>query len=190
MAILQLILISVGLAMDAFAVSVCRGLKMEKMNYPQAAAIALCFGGFQALMPFLGWAVGIQFEQYITKFDHWIAFLLLAFIGGKMIWEALKGGEEDCCPGNDSLHLKELLLMGIATSIDALAVGITFALLPDTNIALSVAFIGIITFALSFVGVIIGNKFGSRFKRRAELFGGAVLILIGIKILTEHLFFS
>lgn len=187
MSIIELILISVGLSMDAFAVSVCRGLKMRKFNVKHALLIALCFGGFQALMPFLGWVVGIQFEQYIVSFDHWVAFLLLLFIGGKMIWEALKGGDEDCGTGDETLVAREILLMGVATSIDALAVGITFALLPGIHIGLSVAVIGCITFVLALAGVWIGNRFGSKFQSKAEIAGGVILIIIGLKILLEHM---
>lgn len=187
MSFFMLVLTSVGLAMDAFAVSVCRGLKMRKFNTTHAVAIGVCFGGFQALMPFLGWAIGIQFEKYIVNFDHWIAFLLLGFIGGKMIWEALKSDDDDCGCDDQGLNVKELLIMGLATSIDALAVGITFALLPGVHIGLSVLTIGLITFFISFAGVAVGNRFGSKYKSKAELAGGIILVLIGVKILLEHL---
>ena len=190
MSTLELILIAVGLAMDAFAVAVCRGLKMKKLNYAHGTVIALFFGGFQALMPLIGWFLGFKFEQYIVSIDHWIAFILLSFIGGRMIYEAVKDGNEDecgCC-GSGKLDLKELTVMAIATSIDALAVGITFAFLR-VNIVLSASLIGVITFAICFAGVVIGHVFGSKLKNRAEIVGGVILILIGIKILLDHLSF-
>ncbi|MCM1283553.1 MAG: manganese efflux pump MntP family protein [Muribaculaceae bacterium] len=184
---IELFLIGVGLSMDAFAVSVCKGLAMEKVNKKQAVVIGLYFGGFQALMPMLGWLLGIRFQKYITSIDHWVAFVLLAFIGGKMIAEALREKEEiDSGPKDQPLDHKELLLLAIATSIDALAVGITFAFL-DTPILEAIAIIGCTTFALSIVGVIVGNFFGTRYKKRAEISGGIILILIGLKILLEHL---
>ena len=185
MGFLELLLLGVGLSMDAFAVAICKGLKMPKLNYKQTALIALFFGGFQALMPLIGWLLGTRFEKYITDFDHWIAFGLLLFIGGKMIWEAVKGGEEDEDDGR--FDIKELFLMAIATSIDALAVGITFALLPDVNIVAAVLFIGATTFILSAIGLKVGNVFGTKYKSKAELAGGVILILIGTKILLEHL---
>lgn len=188
MSAIELILIAVGLAMDAFAVAVCRGLKMKKLNYAHGTVIALFFGGFQMLMPLLGWFLGFKFEKYIVSVDHWIAFVLLAFIGGKMIYESLKNndGEDECACCGEKLDLKELTVMAVATSIDALAVGITFAFLR-VNIILSASLIGIITFAISFAGVIIGHVFGSKLKSRAELAGGLILVLIGIKILLDHL---
>lgn len=175
--------------MDAFAVAVCKGLGMKKLNRTHALTIALFFGGFQALMPFVGWLLGSQFERYIIQFDHWIAFVLLGFIGGKMIADALKEGDEckECAKDSDSPDLRELLMLAVATSIDALAVGVTFALLPNTDIGLCVGTIGIVTFALSLLGVWVGNRFGSRYKSRAELAGGVILVLIGLKILLEHL---
>lgn len=179
----ELFLIAVGLSMDAFAVAICKGLKMPKLNRKQAFVIALFFGGFQALMPFLGWVLGIGFEKYIASVDHYIAFALLAFIGGKMIFDSFKKDEED---EDYRFDLKELLLMAIATSIDALAVGITFAVL-GVNVALSVSVIGAVTFFLSLVGVFIGHRFGARFHGKAELAGGVILVLIGLKILLEHL---
>lgn len=187
MGIFEVIAVAVGLAMDAFAVSICKGLKMRKINYKHTAIIALFFGGFQALMPFIGWLLGKQFEQYIVSIDHWIAFVLLAFIGGKMIYESFKKEDEDneC---EEKLDLKELTVMAIATSIDALAVGITFAFLPKIlSIGTAVSIIGLLTFVICFVGVLIGNKFGAKFKNKAELAGGIVLVFIGVKILLEHL---
>ena len=175
--------------MDAFAVAVCKGAV-----HAQNKLLARCdnrtfFGGFQALMPLVGWLIGKQFERYITSFDHWIAFILLLIIGGKMAYEAIFGKEEaDACDtdAQDRLNYKELFTMAVATSIDALAVGVTFAFL-NINIWAAISIIGITTFVLSFIGVVIGNKFGSIYKRKAEIAGGVVLILIGLKILLEHL---
>lgn len=189
MDIFKLFLIAVGLSMDAFAVALCKGLNMRKINYKHGAVIALFFGGFQAAMPLIGWAVGIRFEEYVTSIDHWIAFILLAIIGGKMVYEAIsdKDSEDDytSCK-TDKLDLKELAIMAVATSIDALAVGISFAFL-NINIVPAVTLIGITTFILSFAGVIIGNNFGLKFKEKAEIAGGVILIFIGLKILLEHL---
>lgn len=182
----EIIAIAVGLAMDAFAVSICKGLTMPKLKYSRALIIAVFFGGAQALMPLIGWLLGRSFESYITNIDHWIAFALLAFLGGKMILEALKPEEEEECACGDKLDFKELTVMAIATSIDALAIGITFAFFK-VNISLSVSLIGVITFVICFIGVIIGHIFGAKFKNKAEIFGGAVLVLLGIKILLEHL---
>lgn len=188
MGFLELFLIGAGLSMDAFAVAVCKGLSMRKINYSHAVIIALFFGGFQALMPLLGWLAGKQFERYITSIDHWIAFALLLIIGGKMAYEAIteKSSDEKC--GIDphlKLNYKELFTLAVATSIDALAVGVTFAFL-NVNIWAAISIIGITTFILSFVGVIVGNKFGSIYKRKAEIAGGVVLILMGLKILLER----
>lgn len=184
----ELFLIGVGLSMDAFAVSVCKGLNMrEKINYKHAFIIALFFGGFQALMPAIGYFLGRNFEKYITAFDHWIAFGLLAFIGIKMIIDAVKEWNcEDKAEDSDKLDIKELFMLAVATSIDALAVGITFAFL-QVSIGAAVSIIGVTTFVLSIVGVVIGNKFGSKYKSKAELAGGIILVLIGLKILLEHL---
>ena len=188
MGIIELFLIGVGLSMDAFAVAICKGLNMRKMNYKQATVIALFFGGFQAFMPFLGWSLGRFFEHYIVSFDHWIAFILLAIIGGNMIKEALSDEEEEieCGSCHDALDLKELLMLAIATSIDALAVGVTFAFLR-VNILPAITLIGITTFIISFAGVNIGHRFGSKYEQKAELAGGIILICIGLKILLEHL---
>ena len=184
---LMLFLIGVGLAMDAFAVSICKGLAMRKVNKAQAVVIALFFGGFQALMPLIGWLLGTNFEQYITSFDHWIAFILLGLIGGKMILEVIKGEEEEVIEEMDPpLDIKELFLLAIATSIDALAVGVTFAFLSYPIIP-AITIIGVTTFVISFAGVFIGNFFGSKYKSKAELVGGIILVLIGLKILLEHL---
>lgn len=182
---LEIILIAIGLAMDAFAVSVCKGLKMtDRIDFKYALIIALFFGVFQAGMPLIGWIMGIQFESYITSIDHWIGFILLVFIGAKMIYEAFGSNEDD---GEIKYDLKEITLLAVATSIDALAVGITFAFMDNVNIWSSILYIGLITFALSVVGVIIGNKFGMRFKTKAEVAGGVILILIGVKILLSGL---
>ncbi len=187
MGFLEVFLIGVGLSMDAFAVAVCKGLCMKRLDVRQTAVIALFFGGFQALMPLAGWALGRQFESYITAVDHWIAFVLLALIGGKMLWEAFHGeGSGECPVDGAELDLKELALLAVATSIDALAVGITFAFL-QVDIALSAAMIGATTFVLSAVGVAAGHFFGARFEKPASVVGGTVLVLIGCKILLEHL---
>lgn len=190
MGILELFLIGVSLSMDAFAVAVCHGLSMPKLNLRHGAVIALFFGGFQALMPFLGWLLGSQFAQYIESVDHWVAFGLLALIGGNMVREALspEDEEESACPAADRLDLKRLFMMAVATSIDALAVGITFAFF-SVPIGPAVSIIGATTFCISLGGVVIGNFFGTRYKQRAELTGGIVLILLGTKILLEHLGF-
>lgn len=185
MGTIELILLSVGLAMDAFAVAICKGLNMRKMNYKNALILALFFGGFQALMPAIGYLLGKQFEKYITSIDHWIAFILLSIIGIQMIAESFKK-DDDKEEDADKLNLKEYFMLAIATSIDALAVGISLAFL-SVSLVKSVSFIGIITFVISFFGVFIGNKFGARFKSKAEFAGGAILILIALKILLGHL---
>lgn len=185
--LITVFLTGIALSMDAFAVAICKGLKMQKINYKQMSLIALFFGGFQALMPFIGWTLGHSFKNYIESFDHWVAFILLAFIGGKMIYESFKGEDDDDCGGFD---IKELFVMAVATSIDAMAAGIAFAIDGvDTlvDILLSVLIIGITTFILSAIGVFIGHKFGAVYKSKAELAGGIILILIGAKILLEHL---
>ncbi len=192
MRVVELLLVAIGLSMDAFAVSVCQGLKMRKVKYKDSLIIALFFGGFQAAMPVIGWALGKQFERYITSVDHWIAFALLGIIGINMVREALKKEDAECevCKDvtNDdkTLDLKELTMLAVATSIDALAVGITFAFLK-VDIVPAASFIGIITFLVSLVGILIGKIFGARYKNKAELLGGIILILIGLKILLEHL---
>lgn len=188
MGIIELALIGAGLSMDAFAVSVCKGLGMKRLNMRQAFVIALFFGVFQAVMPVIGWVLGTGFQSYISPVDHWIAFALLAFIGGKMLFDAFHDDErdDDAASANAPLDLKELTMLAIATSIDALAVGITFAFL-QVDIVPAVTLIGVITFALSFAGVAIGHFFGARFEKPATIVGGVVLILIGLKILLEHL---
>ncbi len=183
MGIVELLLLAVGLSMDAFAVSVCKGLAMERISVKKMCIVGAWFGGFQALMPALGYLLGSLFAGYINAFDHWVAFVLLGIIGGNMIKEAVSPDEERA---SGSLAWKGMLLMAIATSIDALAVGITFAFL-DVNVPFAVLFIGVTTFLLSAVGVKVGSVFGTRYKARAELAGGVILILLGLKILAEHM---
>jgi putative Mn2+ efflux pump MntP len=191
MGFLELFLIGVGLSADAFAAAICKGLSMRKINYRQSGLVALFFGGFQAAMPFVGYLLGTSFESYIKNFDHWIAFVLLAFIGGKMIFDTIRGDDDACgdsCDLNDKLNYKELVVMAIATSIDALAVGIAMACLSGgMNVGAAIAIIGVITLVICFAGVIIGNKFGAKFEKNASYAGGVILILIGLKILLEHL---
>ena len=217
MSLFELFLIAVGLSMDAFAVAICEGLGMKKLDMHQALVIGLFFGGFQALMPFIGWMLGsqfaariqsfdhwflgAQFASLVTPIDHWIAFILLAFIGGKMLFDAIKGDDEsetakdgEGAPKDGEgakgsaprLDLRELTMLAIATSIDALAVGITFAFL-DVDIVLAASFIGVVTFVLSVIGVAVGNQFGSRWEKPSAIVGGVVLILIGVRILLEHI---
>lgn len=184
--LLDLFMIAIGLSMDAFAVSLSKGLGMRKLNYQHAFIIAAFFGGFQALMPLLGWLLGKQFAEYIQSYDHWVAFILLSFIGGKMLFEAFKKEEGDFFKVYNILKIKEVFFLAVATSIDALAVGITFAFL-QVSILPSIALIGITTFCLAFIGVIIGNQFAAKFENKAEIAGGLVLILIGLKILLQDL---
>ena len=192
MGFLELFLLAIGLSMDAFAVSVCKGLAMQKVTFRNAAICGVWFGGFQALMPFIGYLLGSGFEKYINAVAPWIACVLLALIGGNMIREALSKDDEDT---SAALDVKTMFLMALATSIDALAVGITFACVPVEIIAASplvntlvaVCLIGATTFVLSCAGVKAGSVFGSRYKSKAEFVGGTILILIGVKILLEHL---
>lgn len=187
MGFLELFFIGVGLSMDAFAVAVCQGLCMQRLRLRYACVIALFFGGFQALMPFVGWLLGAQFAGSIQSLDHWIAFVLLAFIGGKMVWEALSPQEEEqSCAVSEKLDYRQLLLMAVATSIDALAVGVTFAFL-NVPILPAITIIGCTTFCISLAGVAIGVLFGGKLQRWAELAGGVILVLLGCKILLEHL---
>lgn len=183
MGILEIFLVGVGLAMDAFAVSICKGLSMKKLDWKKAIIIALYFGIFQAVMPVIGYFLGTTFESLVTQIDHWIAFILLGIIGINMIKEAFSNDSENV---NDKVDFKTMIILAIATSIDALAIGITFAFFK-TNLLLAVIIIGIITFMLSLIGVKIGNKFGNKYEKKAEIFGGVILILIGVKILIEHL---
>jgi putative Mn2+ efflux pump MntP len=186
MSLFDLVIIAIGLSMDAFAVSICKGLSVNRIQTRHVMAVGLYFGGFQALMPVIGYLLGRQFESMITNIDHWIAFALLAIIGGNMIREALSGEEE---APDASFSFKTMLPLAVATSIDALAIGVTFAFL-GVNIAPSVALIGLTTFALSAAGLGIGNAFGTRYKTKSEVLGGAILICLGLKILVEHLFFG
>ena len=185
MTFFELFLIGIGLSMDAFAVSICKGLSMQKIDKKYTLCIGLFFGGFQALMPLTGYLLGSQFSGYIERFDHWIAFVLLALIGFNMIKESREEEEEEEKP-YAGVNFKELLILAVATSIDALAVGITFAFLR-VDILTSVGLIGVTTFALSIVGVAVGHRFGARYEKPATVAGGIVLILIGLKILLEHL---
>jgi putative Mn2+ efflux pump MntP len=182
MSFLELFLIAVGLSMDAFAVSICKGLSLKKLKPQHAVLVGLYFGGFQALMPIIGWALGYKFEHVIKSVDHWIAFGLLTIIGLSMIRESRSGAEEL----NDDFGFRTMLLLAVATSIDALAVGVTFAFL-QVRILPAAGLIGVTTFLLSALGIRIGSVFGARFKSGAELAGGVILILIGVKILLEHL---
>lgn len=183
MGILGIFLIGVGLAMDAFAVSICKGLSMKKLNYKKMIIIALYFGLFQGLMPLIGYLLGTSFQSIIESVDHWIAFILLSLIGANMIRETFSEEEDNI---NDKVDFKTMILLAIATSIDALVVGVTFAFLK-VNLILSVLIIGVVTFILSLIGVFIGNKFGNKHEKVASIIGGIILLLMGIKILIEHL---
>ena len=183
MTLLELFILAVGLSMDAFAVSVCKGLALGKIKVKHCLIVGAWFGGFQALMPLIGWFLGSRFEQYIRAFDHWVAFGLLVAIGANMLREALSGEEEKA---DASLAFKTMLVMAVATSIDALAVGITFAFLR-VRILPAVLFIGVTTFLLSMLGVKAGSLFGEKYQKKAEIAGGIILILLGVKILLEHL---
>ena len=187
MTIAELIFIAVGLSMDAFAVAICKGLCTEKVKIKHMAITGAWFGGFQGLMPLIGFLLGSAFAKYIEPVDHWIAFLLLGLLGANMIKESFSKEEEACDVNSSSFGFKVMLVMAVATSIDALAVGITFALLPNVNIWVAIGSIGVITFILSAIGVKIGSVFGAKNKKYAELLGGIVLVLIGLKILLEHL---
>ena len=183
MSFASVFLIGVSLSMDAFAVSICKGLSVGRVSPRHALTCGVWFGGFQALMPLLGWVLGSQFASYIQNIDHWVAFVLLALIGGNMIRESRDTDEENL---SDSFSFATMLPLAVATSIDALAVGVTFAFL-QVDIVPAVCFIGVTTFVLSCIGIKAGNVFGAKYKSRAELFGGVVLILMGLKILLEHL---
>ena len=188
MGFLELFLLAVGLSMDAFAVSICKGLATKKAGLKESAICGVWFGGFQALMPLIGFFLGALFADAIQAFDHWVAFGLLAIIGANMLKEFF---EKECCEcennSNNDFAFKTMLVMAIATSIDALAVGISLAMAGNVNIFAAVALIGVTTFAFSALGVKIGNVFGSRFEKPAQLCGGIILILLGVKILLEHL---
>ncbi len=186
MTVFEIFLIGIGLSMDAFAVSVCKGLSAGKVGFKHMALAGVWFGGFQALMPLIGYLLGSTFEQYVKSIDHWIAFILLSIIGANMIKESFDKEENG---QNSSFAFLGMLMVAVATSIDALAVGITFAFL-QVNIWLAIAIIGCTTFIISAAGIKVGSIFGIKYKSKAEFFGGAVLICLGIKILVEHLFFS
>ena len=183
MGTIELLFLSIGLAMDAFTVSICKGISMQKMDWKKACIIGLWFGGFQALMPLIGYFLGTTFESLVTSVDHWIAFILLGYIGGKMIKDAFSKEEEK---SDDDVSFKTMFVLAVATSIDALAVGITFAFF-DINMFVAIPMIGITSFILPLFGTKIGNKFGDRYERKAELAGGIILMLLGLKILLEHL---
>ena len=182
MTICEIILTGIGLSMDAFAVSLVRGLSMKKFDVKQAVIVAFTFGAFQAIMPLIGWLLGSSFRKYIVNFDHWVAFGLLVIIGGKMIFDAVKGDDDEI----KSFDVKNLLIMAVATSIDALAVGVSLSFL-DVNLASAVTIIGVVTFIICMIGVGIGHLVGSKFRKRSAIIGGVVLIAIGTKILLEHL---
>ena len=184
--VVELFLIGVALSMDAFAVSMCKGLSMRKLNHKHAFVISLFFGGFQAIMPLIGWFLGTSVSGYIEALDHWVAFALLAIIGGRMVW----GARDDSCEtesGPVELTCRRLVMLAVATSIDALAVGVSMAFMKNVNIFSSALVIGVVAFGLSVVGGLAGRRLGCLFQKRAELVGGLVLIGIGLKILLEHL---
>lgn len=188
MGLIELFILAVGLSMDAFAVSICKGLSVKKVGVKECCIVGVWFGGFQALMPLIGYLLGSQFKDYITSIDHWIAFILLLIIGVNMIRESRqKEEDEEVCPKEENpFAFKTMLMLAVATSIDALAVGITLAFL-NVALAPSVTFIGVTTFVISAVGIRIGNIFGMKYKAKAEFAGGLILICIGVKILLEHL---
>ena len=184
----ELLLLALGVSMDAFAVSICKGLAMKKATLREGMICGLWFGGFQALMPLIGFFLGTLFAEAIQAIDHWVAFVLLGIIGVNMLKEAF-GGEEKCCEceGNADLSVRTMFVMAVATSIDALAVGISLAMAGNVNIFAAVLLIGVFTCAMSAIGVKVGNVFGSKFEKKAQFAGGAILILLGLKILLEHL---
>lgn len=189
MSYIEILLVGIGLSMDAFAASICQGLSMKKLSIKSMLIIGLFFGGFQALMPTVGFFLGTQFEAYIVSIDHWVAFALLSFIGGKMLFDVIKG-EDDGDEINEEkeykLDIKNIAVLAVATSIDALAVGISMAFL-SVDIISAASMIGVTTFVISSAGVVIGHKFGTKYKDKATMVGGLILILIGVKILLEHL---
>lgn len=189
MSLYELFILAVGLSMDAFSVAVCKGLSVQKLQKKHYFIVGAWFGGFQALMPAIGYLLGSTFKKYIENYDHWVAFVLLVLIGANMLREAFSKEDDDDDKGEKSasFSFKSMLVLAVATSIDALAVGVSFALLPNVNITAAVLFIGAITFVLSAVGLKVGNVFGTKYKQKAEIVGGIILILIGIKILLEHL---
>ena len=186
MSLIELILLAVGLSMDAFSVAVCKGLALRSVRPKHMIIVGLWFGGFQALMPMIGYFLGDRFAARISRYDHWIILILLSFIGVNMIREALSGEDKDDDAADAALSFKPMLILAVATSIDALAVGVTFAFL-EVNILAAASLIGVITFALSALGVKVGSLFGLRYKAKAEICGGVILVLLGVKILLEHL---
>ena len=189
MGIIEIFMLAVGLSMDAFAVSICKGLCMKKATLKAQATCGVWFGGFQGLMPLIGFFLGTLFAEAIQAFDHWVAFVLLAIIGANMLKEAFSKETEEACDVNGEVDMsaKTMFVMAVATSIDALAVGISLAMAGDVNIWLAVAMIGVTTFILSAIGVKVGNVFGSRYEKKAQFCGGVILVLLGLKILLEHL---
>lgn len=183
----ELFLLAIGLSMDAFAVSLCKGLSVEKVKLKNMIACGGWFGGFQALMPLIGFFIGSLFAEYIVSFDHWVAFILLALIGGNMIKEAFSKCEECGDEKDADFSFKTMLVMAIATSIDALAIGVSLSMAGGVDIWLSIALIGVVTFILSALGVRLGAVFGAKYKKKAELLGGVILVILGLKILLEHL---
>lgn len=187
MSYIEILLVGIGLSMDAFAASICQGLSMKKLSVKSMLIIGLFFGGFQALMPTVGFLLGTQFEAYIVSIDHWVAFVLLCFIGGKMLFDVIKGEDDEINEEMEyKLDVKNIAVLAVATSIDALAVGISMAFL-SVDIISAASMIGITTFVISSAGVVIGHKFGTKYKDKATIVGGLILILIGVKILLEHL---
>lgn len=186
MGLLEVFLVAVGLSMDAFSVSICKGLGMRKVNYRHALVIALFFGGFQGIMPVIGYFLAFTLADVVAPVDHWIAFGLLSYIGGKMLWDAAHDDGEDLDEDTEKLDMPELVMLSVATSIDALAVGVSYAFL-SVEIAWPALLIAATTFCFSFVGVVIGNKLGARWEKGATIVGGIVLIFIGVKVLLEHL---
>ena len=187
MGFLEMLMLAVGLSMDAFAVSVCKGLSTQKASLKTGVVCGCWFGGFQAAMPLMGFLIGSIFAEAIEKFDHWIAFGLLAIIGINMLKEAFEKDEGGCCEKDADLSVKTMFVMAVATSIDAIAAGVSMAMAGDVNIWLTVALIGVVTFVMAVIGVKVGSVFGSRFQKKAQVAGGAILILLGLKILLEHL---
>ena len=187
MTLIEILIIAVGVSMDAFAVSICKGLSVSRLRPRNVLSVALWFGGFQALMPLIGYFLGVSFADFVSSVDHWIAFVLLGIIGGNMIREAF--GKDDDEHSDSDFSFRTMLALAIATSIDALAIGVSFAFLK-VNIWEAVILIGLITGAFSATGIFVGNVFGSRYKSKAEFLGGLILIVMGLKILLEHTIFS
>ncbi len=184
----EIVILAIGLAMDAFAVSICKGLATKEVKFKNMLSCGLWFGGFQALMPLIGFMLASLFASYIVSIDHWVAFVLLALIGANMLKEAFSNKEEDS-EKNADFSIKTMFIMAIATSIDALAIGVSLAMAGDVNIWIAILFIGVITCVLSALGVKLGSVFGAKYEKKAQIFGGVVLILLGLKILLEHLGF-